>query len=111
MKHKLIVYDNKRPCRWKPRGPTRTATPRSRRERQIVELILDGQTSDFASAIALMRKPCDYDRILDLGHIYRKPCRVINAVIVADKIISGVIPKDEAYAHIRRLATSAGNRD
>lgn len=110
MKHKLIVYDNNRPRRWKTRGPTRTAKPRSRRERHIVELILDGQTADFTRAIALMRKACDYDRIMDLGRIYRKPCRVIKALIVADKIISGEIPKEEAHAHIRGLAISAGNR-
>ena len=110
MKHKLIVYDNKRPRRWKPRGPTRTAAPRSRRELQIIRLMLDGQTADFARAIELMRKGCDYDRLLHLGRIYRKPCRVIKALIVADKIISGEIPKEEAHAHIRGLAISAGNR-
>lgn len=110
MRHKITVYENGRPHRWKPRGPTRKATLRSRRERQIVKLILDGQTSDFSRAIELIRIGCDYDWLLDLGRIYRKSGRVIKTLLVADKIISGEIPKEEAHAHIRGLAISAGNR-
>ncbi|MEI6232628.1 MAG: hypothetical protein WCT04_06225 [Planctomycetota bacterium] len=109
--HKITVYDdNGRGRRWKPRGPTRTATPLSRREHKIVRLILNGQTADFAKAIELMRKGVDYDRILDLGGIYKRTGRVIKTLIVADKIISGEIPKDEEQAYIHGLAISAGNR-
>lgn len=109
MKHKLFVNVKGRMRRWAPSGLTRTATPRSRREQRIADLICDGRTEDFAEAIILMRRGCDYDRLLDLGREYHKPCRVIKAVVTANQIFSGEIPPSEAPAYVRGLAASAGH--
>ncbi len=109
MRHELFVNVKGFLKRWKPMGPIRQATARSRREVRIVNLILDGQTADFAQAVALMQRGCDYDRVLDLGRKYRRTGRVTKAVVVANQIFSGEIPKEEADAYIRGLAISAGN--
>lgn len=109
MRHKLFVNIGGSMKRWKPVGPTRRASARSRRELKIVHLILDGQTADFAKAVALMERGCDYDLVLDLGKKYRRTGRVTKAVVVANQIFSGEIRKEEASAYIRGLAISAGN--
>ncbi len=108
--YSITTYNNGKPRPWKPSGPTRISARHSRRERQILSLILDGQASDFAKAIALMRKPCDYAMIVFLSKRRRCTGRVLKAMITGNKIISAEIPPDEAAAHIRGLAVSAGNR-